>query len=48
MADLSFNEASSPVTLVGGDEQFAADVVDEGGQKRLATTSTNRAIGENG
>ena len=37
MADLSFLERSNPVQIVGGDEQFPADVIREFGQNKLRT-----------
>ena len=40
MADLGFLERSNPVQIVGGDEQFPADVIFERGQKKLLVKST--------
>jgi hypothetical protein len=41
MADLDFLERSAPVQIVGGDEQFPADVILERGQKKLLVKSTS-------
>jgi hypothetical protein len=41
VADLSFNQASSPVQIVGGDEQYSADVVLEKGFKKLYVKATS-------
>jgi hypothetical protein len=42
MADLDFNQANQPVTLVGSDETFAVDV---NANKNLSTTSSLKVGG---
>jgi hypothetical protein len=41
MADLGFLERSNPVQIVGGDEKFPADVVNERGENRLLVKSAS-------
>lgn len=41
MADLDFLQRSSPVQIVGGDELFPADVIEEFGLKKLRVKSDN-------
>jgi len=43
MADIIDREASNPVRIVGGDEAFEADVVSEGGIKKLYVKATAAA-----
>ena len=41
MADLTDKERSSTTRIVGADELFAADVIDEGGNKKLLVKATS-------